>query len=72
MNTLTVEERSFLKALSCKDKAQAVSVLEDILPLLPVRSEMFKTALALSYKLKNLNVDYDFEMAREDVESKDF
>lgn len=67
MSVLTVEERSFLKAFGCRDKAQAVSVLEDILPLLPVRSEMFKTALALSYKLKNLDIDYDFEMSAEKI-----
>lgn len=67
MSVLTVEEKSFLKALGCKDKAQAVSVLEDMLPLLPVRSEMFKTALAIFYKLKNLNVDYDFEMSAEEM-----
>lgn len=67
MSTLMVEERSLLKALGCKDMAQAVSVLEDILPLLPVRSEMFKTALALSYKLKNLDIDYEVEMAEEKI-----
>lgn len=67
MSTLTVEERSFLKALGCRDKVQAVSVLDDMLPLLPVRSEMFKTALALSYKLKNLDVDYDFEMLEKKI-----
>lgn len=67
MSTLTVEERSLLKALGCKDKAQAVSVLNDMLLLLPVRSEMFKTALALSYKLKNLDVDYEFEMSEEKI-----
>lgn len=67
MNTLNVEERSFLKALGCKDKEQAVSVLDDMLLLLPVRSEMFKTSLALSHKLKNLNVDYEFEMSEEKI-----
>lgn len=67
MSTLTVEERSFFKALGCKDKAQAVSVLDDMLPTLPVRSEMFKTALTLFYKLKNLDVDYDFEMSEEKI-----
>ncbi len=67
MSTLTVEERSFLKALGCRDKVQVVSVLEDILPLLPVRSELFKMALALSYKLKNLDVDYEFEMTGEEM-----
>lgn len=67
MSVLTIEERSFLQALGCKDKAQAVSVLEDMLPLLPVRSEMFKTALALFYKLKNLDVDFDFEMSDEKI-----
>lgn len=68
MSTLTIKEKSFLKALACKDKAQAVDVLEDILPLLPVRSEMFKTTLTLSYKLKNLHIDYAFEMAGESVD----
>lgn len=72
MRVLTVEERSFLKALGCKDKAQAVFVLDDILPTLPVRSEMFKTALALSYKLKNLNVDFEFEMAGESLVDETF
>ncbi len=67
MSTLTVEERSFLKAIGCKDKAQTVSVLDDMLPTLPVRSEMFKTALALFYKLKNLDVDFEFEMSEEKI-----
>lgn len=67
MSVLTVEERSFLKALGCRDKVQAVSVLDDMLPLLPVRSEMFWTALALSYKLKNLDVDYEFEMSEKKI-----
>lgn len=67
MSILTIEERTLLKSLECRDKAQAVSVLDDMLPTLPVRSEMFKTALALSYKLKNLNVDYDSEMSEEKI-----
>lgn len=72
MSTLTIEERSFLKALGCKDKAQAVSVLDDMLPTLPVRSEMFRTALTLSHKLKNEHIDYAYEMAGECVEDEDF
>ena len=67
MSTLTVEERSFLKAIGFKDKAQTVSVLDDMLPTLPVRSEMFKTALALFYKLKNRDVDFEFEMSEEKI-----
>ncbi len=67
MSILTIEERTLLKSLDCRDKAQAVSVLEDILPLLPVRSKMFKTALTLFYKLKNLDVDYEFEMSEEKI-----
>lgn len=62
MSVLTIEERLFLKALGCRDKAQVVSVLEDMLPLLPVRSEMFRTALRLSHKLKNLHIDYETEI----------
>lgn len=72
MSILTIEERTLLKSLECRDKAQAVSVLNDMLPLLPVRSEMFKTALALFYKLKNLDVDYEFEMTGESIGNEDF
>lgn len=68
MSILTIEERTLLKSLECRDKAQAVSVLDDMLPTLPMRSEMFRTALMLSYKLKNENVDYDSEMTAESVE----
>ena len=68
MSILTIEERTLLKSLDCRDKEQAVDVLEDILPTLPVRSEKFKTALSLSYKLKNLHIDYAFEMAGESVD----
>ena len=46
MSTLTVEERSLLKALGCRDKAQV---------------------LALFYKLKKLDVDYELEMAGESI-----
>ena len=68
MSVLTIEERTLLKSLDCRDKEQAVDVIDDMLPLLPVRSEMFKTALSLSYKLKNLHIDYAFEMAEESVD----
>lgn len=67
MSVLTVEERSFLKTLGCRDKAQAVSVLDDMLTFLPVRSKMFKTALTLFYKLKNLDVDFELEMSAEKI-----
>ena len=68
MSVLTIEERTLLKSLDCRDKEQAVDVIDDMLPLLPVRSEMFKTALSLSYKLKNLHIDYAFELAGESVD----
>ena len=68
MSVLTIEERTLLKSLDCRDKEQAVDVIDDMLPLLPVRSEMFKTALSLSYKLKNLHIDYAFELAGESID----
>lgn len=72
MSILTIEERTLLKSLDCRDNAQAVSVLDDMLPTLPVRPEMFRTALTLSYKLKNEYIDYAFEMAGDSVEDEDF
>lgn len=72
MSILTIEERTLMKSLDCRDKAQAFSVLDDMLPTLPVRSEMFRTALTLSHKLKNLDVDYEFEMSGDSIEDEDF
>ncbi len=72
MSILTIEERTLLKSLDCRDKVQAVDVLDDMLLTLPVRSEMFRTALTLSYKLKNEHIDYAFEMTGESVVNKNF
>lgn len=72
MSIITIEERTLMKSLDCRDKAQTVSVLEDMLPTLPVRSEMFRTALTLSYKLKNEYIDYAHEMTGDSVEDENF
>lgn len=59
---LTVEERHTLQSLGCKDKEQALSVLEEMKMLLPVRSDMFRTVVTLTYKLENEHIDYSYEM----------
>ena len=47
MNSLlTVEERMLLQSLDCKDKEQAVNVLDDIRMSVPIRSMFFKTAIS--------------------------
>lgn len=68
MSKLNIEERTLLQSLECRDKAQAISVLSEMEQLLPVRSELFRTALTLSYKLKNEHIDYAYEMAAESAE----
>ena len=70
MSVLTIEERTLLKSLDCRDKAQAVSILEEMKMLLPVRSELFLTSVSLSYKLKNEHIDYALEMAGESAEDE--
>ena len=62
MGKLNIEERTLLHSLECRDKAQAIAVLSEMEQLLPVRSELFRTALTLSYKLKNEHIDYAYEM----------
>ena len=47
MSVLTIEERTLLKSIDCRDKAQAVSILEEMKMLLPVRSELFLTSVSL-------------------------
>ena len=72
MSVLTIEERTLLKSLDCRDKAQAVSILEEMKMLLPVRSELFLISVSLSYKLKNEHIDYAYEMAGDSIEDEDF
>ncbi len=61
-SVLTVEERYTLQSLGCKDKEQALSVLEEMKMLLPVRSDMFRTVVTLAHKLGNEHIDYAYEM----------
>ena len=62
MNRLTIDERSLLQSLACRDKAQALSILKEMEMLLPVRSELFRSVLTLSYKLRNEHIDFGYEM----------
>ena len=59
---LTIEERTLLKSIECRDKLQAIEVLEGVKMILPIRSEMFKNVLMLIEKLKNESIDYTYEM----------
>ena len=62
-SVLTSEERCMLQSLGCKDKAQALSVLEEMKMILPVRSELFTQVVCLSDKLEKENIDYAYEMS---------
>ncbi len=64
---LTMEERTLLQSLGCKDKAQAIAVLNSIKMDMPVRSELFANAVTLENKLENEKVDFAAEMAEIDV-----
>ena len=70
MSILTIEERTLLKSMDCRDKKQAIEVLDVLKMELPVRSELFLTAVSLAYKLENERVDYAFEMSGESAEDK--
>ena len=61
-SVLTHEERTLLQSLGCRDKAQAIEVLEEIKMVLPVRSDMFKSVVMLIEKLNNEGIDYAYEM----------
>jgi hypothetical protein len=61
-SVLTLEERTLLQSLGCRDKEQAIEVLEEIKMVLPVRSDMFKSVLMLIEKLNNESIDYAYEM----------
>lgn len=58
---LTIEERTLLQSIECKDKLQAIEVLEGFKMILPIRSEMFRNVLMLIEKLKNESIDYTYE-----------
>ena len=61
-SVLTLEERTLLQSLGCRDKAQAIEVLEEIKMVLPVRSDMFRSVVILIDKLNNESIDYAYEM----------
>lgn len=64
---LTMEERTLLQSLGCKDKAQAIVLLGSIKMNVPVRSELFVNAVTLGNKLENEKVDFSAEIAAVDV-----
>ncbi len=61
-SVLTLEERTLLQSLGCRDKGQAIEVLEEMKMPIPVRSEMFANVVMLIDKLKNRSIDYNYEM----------
>jgi hypothetical protein len=61
-SVLTLEERTLLQSIECKDKVQAIEVLEGVKMILPIRSEIFRNVLMLIEKLKNESIDYTYEM----------
>ena len=62
-SVLTHEERTLLQSLGCKDKAQAIEVLEEIKMVIPVRSDMFRSVVTLGDKLINERFDYAYEIS---------
>ncbi len=62
---LTIEERTLLRSLGCRDKKQALEVLHEIIMVAPVRSELFACAVTLTNKLEHEHIDYDAEMKAE-------
>ena len=61
-SVLTLEERTLLQSIGCRDKAQAIEVLEEIKMVIPVRSDMFRSVVILIDKLCNESIDYAYEM----------
>jgi len=61
-SVLTMEERTLLKSLGCRDKEQTIEVLEEIKMPLPIRSDMFRSVVILIDKLKNESIDYAYEI----------
>lgn len=61
-SVLTLEERTLLQSLGCRDKERAIELLEEIKMALPVRSNIFKSVLMLIEKLNNESIDYAYEI----------
>ncbi|SFX42097.1 hypothetical protein [Ruminococcus sp. XPD3002] len=64
---LTVEERTLLRSLGCRDKKQALEVLREITLAVPVHSEMFACAVTLTNKLEHEALDYAAVMCDYDM-----
>ena len=62
---LTMEERALLRSLGCRDRKQALEVIHEIIMAVPVRSELFSSAVMLNEKLEHEHIDYAAEMKAE-------
>ena len=62
---LTMEERALLRSLGCRDRKQALEILHEIIMAVPVRSELFRSAVMLNKKLEHEHIDYAAEMKAE-------
>lgn len=69
-SVLTAEERMLLQTLGCKDKEQAISVLDEIKMTVPVRSNMFICCISLAEKLKTEKIDYAYEMTTAELSNE--
>ena len=67
VSILTIEERTLLRSLGCRDKAQALEVLHEIEMAVPVRSELFACTVTLMNKLEHERVDYAAEIRSADM-----
>ena len=67
LSILTIEERTLLRSLGCRDKTQAREVLHEIEMAVPVRSELFACTVTLMNKLKHERVDFEAEIDSDDI-----
>jgi hypothetical protein len=57
-----MEERTLLQSLGCANNEHAISVLEQMIMPIPIKSELFATAFMLKEKLEREPIDFAFEM----------
>lgn len=67
LSILTIEERTLLRSLGCRDKTQALEVLHEIEMTVPVRSEPFACTVTLIHKLEHERMDYAAENRSTDM-----
>ena len=69
ISILTIEERTLLSSLRCRNKKEALEILNSLELIVPVKTNMFLIIVSLICKLEQNPIDFAASLQDEEVTS---